>query len=58
MPLSVCDIFNDIDDKVWCFLKLVTDVMDINAPVKCQLISHLFLTWLDHSGVISITVIP
>ena len=38
MPLSVCDVFDDTDDKVCCFHKLVTDVMDINAPVKCKVI--------------------
>ena len=49
MPLSVCDVFDDIDDKVWCFHKLVTDVMDINAPVKCKVIDKPSVPYMNGS---------
>ena len=32
--LSVCDIFDDEDDRLWCFSKLLSRVIDSNAPVK------------------------
>ena len=47
MPLAVCDVFDDIDDKVWCFHKLVTDVMDINAPVKCKVIDKPSVPYMN-----------
>ena len=49
MPLSVCDVFDDIDDKVWCFHKLVTDIMDINAPVKCKVIDKPSVPYINGS---------
>ena len=49
MPLSVCDVFDDIDDKVWCFHKLVTDETDINAPVKCKVIDKPAVPYMKRS---------
>ena len=30
----VASIFDDVDDQAWAFTKLLTDVIDIHAPVK------------------------
>ena len=38
IPFSVCDIFDDHDDRLWSFNKLLSDVIDINAPVKKKII--------------------
>ena len=34
VPFAICDIFDDPDDKAWCFTKVRSDVMEKNAPVK------------------------
>ena len=46
MPLSVCDVF---DDRIWGFHKLVTDVMDINAPVKWIVIDKPSVPYMNGS---------
>lgn len=33
-PFHVASIFDDVDDQAWAFTKLLTDVIDIHAPVK------------------------
>ena len=49
MPLSVCDVFDDIDDKVWCFPKLVTDEVDFDAPVKCKVLDTPSVPYMNRS---------
>ena len=34
IPFSVCDIFDDEDDRLWSFSKLLSGVIDCNATVK------------------------
>ena len=42
IPDSVCEIFDDHDDNMWCFMKLCSDVMDKNAQVKKKVLKkHL-----------------
>ena len=38
IPTSVCDVFDDPDDKLWCYTKLVSNVVDSNAPIKCKVV--------------------
>lgn len=33
-PFHVASIFDDVDNQAWAFTKLLTDVIDIHAPVK------------------------
>ena len=33
-PFMICNVFDDPDDKAWCFTKLLSDVMVKNAPSK------------------------
>ena len=33
-PFYVASIFDDVDDQDWAFTKLLTDVIDIHAPVN------------------------
>ena len=40
LPLSVCDVFDDFDDKYWCYDMLLSDVIDKHAPVKKRLIKN------------------
>ena len=37
-PFSVCDIFDDEDDSLWSFSKLLSGVIDSNAPVKKKIV--------------------
>ena len=37
-PFVICDIFDDPDDKAWCFTKVLSDVIEKNAPVKSKVI--------------------
>ena len=34
IPFSVCDVFDDVGDRVWSFNKLFSDMIDENAPIK------------------------
>ena len=36
-PFTICDIFDDPGDKAWCFTKVLSDVMEKNAPVNQRL---------------------
>ena len=38
IPTSVCDVFDDQDDKLWCYTKLVSNVVDSNASIKCKVV--------------------
>jgi hypothetical protein len=33
-PFQVCDIFDDVDDKVWFYNAVLSDVIDQHAPLK------------------------
>ena len=33
-PTSVCEVFDDIKDKVWCYSKMLSDAINKNAPIK------------------------
>ena len=37
-PFMICNVFDDPDDKAWCFTKLLSDVMEKNAPSKTKII--------------------
>ena len=43
----VCDIFDDPDDKAWCFTKVLTDVMEKNAPVKSKVIKKPQIPYMN-----------
>ena len=34
-PFHVAEIFESVDDSYWFFNKLLTDIVDEHAPVKC-----------------------
>ena len=46
-PFTLCDIFDDPDDKAWCFTKLLSDVMEKNAPVKSIVIKKTQITYVN-----------
>ena len=37
-PFSLCEMFDDIDDKLWVHNKILTDVIDHHAPVKTKFV--------------------
>ena len=47
-PFMVCDIFDDPDDKAWCFSKVLTDVMEKNAPVKSKVIKKPQIPYMNY----------
>ncbi len=38
IPFLVSYIFDDTDDVVWCHIKLLSDVVDIHAPLKQRML--------------------
>ena len=46
-PFTLCDIFNDPDDKAWCFTKLLSDVIEKNAPVKSKVIKKPHIPYMN-----------
>ena len=46
-PFTLCDIFDDPDDKAWCFTKLLSDVMEKNAPVKSKVIKKPQIPYMN-----------
>ena len=36
IPFSICDIFDDIDDRVWVYNKLLEDTIEQHAPKKTR----------------------
>ena len=42
IPYSVCDVFEDVDDRLWSFNKLFSDVIDKNAPIKKKILKKTF----------------
>ena len=34
IPFNVCSVFDDPDDQMWCYNKLITQVIDNHAPLK------------------------
>ena len=47
LEIGVCDIFDDPDDKAWCFTKLLSDVMEKNAPVKSKVIKKPQIPYMN-----------
>ena len=37
-PFMICNIYDDPDDKTWCYTKLLSDVMEKNAPSKSKIV--------------------
>lgn len=35
-PFHICDIFDDVDDRVWVYNKLLTDTIEQHAPIKTR----------------------
>ena len=46
-PFVICDIFDDPDDKAWCFTKVLSDVMEKNAPVKSKVIKKPQIPYMN-----------
>ena len=47
IPFSVCDIFDDEDDRLWGFSKLLTGVTDSNAPVKKKILKKPSVPYMN-----------
>ena len=47
ITFSVCDIFVDHDDRLWSFNKLLSDVIDKNAPVKKKIIKKPSVPYMN-----------
>ena len=62
IPFSVCDIFDDEDDRLWSFSKLLSGIIDCNAPVKKKVLKKpsvpymnsrlrkAILRWIPHTN--------
>ena len=50
-PFTVCDIFEDPVDKAWCFIKVLTNGMEKNAPLKSKVINkpQISPTWIQNT---------
>ena len=46
-PFMVCNIFDDPDDRAWCFTKVLSDVMEKNAPVKSKVIKNPQIPYMN-----------
>ena len=46
-PFSICDVFGDVDDRLWSFNKLFSDIIDKNAPLKKKTLKKTYLTYLN-----------
>ena len=42
IPFSVCDVFDDVDDHVWSFNRLFSDIIDKSAPIKKKTLQKTF----------------
>jgi hypothetical protein len=38
LPVSVCDIFDSVDDQYWAFSSMYSDLLDIHVPVKTRMV--------------------
>ena len=47
IPFSVCDIFDDEDDRLWSFSKLLSGVIDCNAPVKKKVLKKPSVPYMN-----------
>ena len=47
IPFSVCDIFDDEDDRLWSFSKLLSGVIDSNAPVKKKILKKPSVPYMN-----------
>ena len=43
----ICNIFDDPDDKVWCFTKLLSDVMEKNASSKTKIVKKPLVPFMN-----------
>ena len=43
----LCYIFYDPDDRAWCFTKVLSDVMEENAPVKSKVIKKPQIPYMN-----------
>ena len=46
-PFSVCHIFDDHDDRLWNFNKLLSDIIDKNAPVQKKIIKKPSVPYMN-----------
>ena len=47
IPFSVCDIFDDEDDRLWGFSELLSGVIDSNAPVKKKILKKPSVPYMN-----------
>ena len=47
VPLHVCNVFDDIDDVMWSFNHLLSEVVDAHAPVKTKLLKKPQLPYMN-----------
>ena len=47
IPFSVCDVFDDVDDRVWSFNRLFSDIIDKNAPTKKKTLKKPSLPYMN-----------
>lgn len=47
IPFSICDIFDDEDDRLWSFSKLLSGVIDRNAPIKKKIIKKPSVPYMN-----------
>ena len=46
-PFMVCNMFDDSGDRAWCFTKVLSDVMEKNAPVKSKVIKKPQIPYMN-----------
>ena len=47
IPFSVCDVFDDVDDRLWSFNKLFSDVIDKDTPIKKKILKKTSLPYMN-----------
>ena len=47
IPFHVKDIFDDLDDKYWCYESLIKEVINSHAPLKTKHIKHNMVPYMN-----------
>ena len=48
-PFSICDIFDDVNDRVWAHKQMFTTILDFHAPVKSKIICNRHVPHINSS---------
>ena len=49
IPFSVCSVFDDPSDQLWCYEMLVSDIINEHAPLKTKKVRHKEPPFMHHT---------